>query len=125
MILFSHAGILANFNAVDLTGVVVSENVFARHIGIREGTLGAGHILTIDVDCHLVIGANYSAVTLSLAMVFNLCFLLTISTMRPCRSRLSIASRISLAESFSTVRFSSGLRCRTISLSLTVAIPCF
>src|SRR6266498_3028099 len=68
VILCRHEGIVANFHVIDFAGAVVSNDVLARHIGIRKRALGAGHVLTIHIDRHLVIVSADFALALQLTM---------------------------------------------------------
>src|SRR6185437_339687 len=68
VVLRRHEGIVANFNAIDLAGSVVSDNVFTGHVGIGESAFSAGHVLTIHVNGHLTIVSTDLAVSLKLAM---------------------------------------------------------
>ena len=56
--------IVAYVYFVDLAGVVVTDSVLAGSVGVGEGALGAGHILTIDIDLHRLLGTTYFAVSL-------------------------------------------------------------
>jgi hypothetical protein len=64
MILCGHERIVADLDAVDLTGAVIANNVLAGSIGIGKRAFGSGHILMIYIDRHLVIGLVDSAVLL-------------------------------------------------------------
>src|SRR5450432_4040209 len=68
VVLSRHERIVANFHVIDFAGAVVSNDVLAGHVGIRKRALGAGHVLAIHVDGHLVIGLTDYAVALQLTM---------------------------------------------------------
>src|ERR1041384_2044524 len=60
--------IIANIHFVNLAGVVVTDNVLAGSVGVGEGALGAGHILPIDIDLHLLLVIAYVPLALKLAV---------------------------------------------------------
>jgi len=64
MILCGHERIVADLDAVDLTGAVIANNVLAGSIGIGKSAFGSGHILTIYINRHLMMGLADSAVVL-------------------------------------------------------------
>jgi hypothetical protein len=60
--------VVANIHFVNLAGVVVTDNVLAGSVGVGKGALGAGHILSIDIDVHLLLGTTYLSLMLKLAV---------------------------------------------------------
>ncbi len=63
-VLCCYERIVGNLDSVDLTGPVLANNVLGGSVGIGERSLCAGHILTIHVDRHLVIGLADSSLML-------------------------------------------------------------
>src|SRR5262249_50566935 len=50
-----YSGTLACFDFMDFAGGVVANYVFERAVGIGEGALRSGHILTLDIDRRLLL----------------------------------------------------------------------
>src|SRR5262249_37299391 len=54
-----YSGVVACLDFVDFARRAVANNVFVGSVGISEGTLRSGHILTLDINRHLLIVAAY------------------------------------------------------------------
>ena len=59
-----YSGVVTCLDLVDFARRAVADNVFVGSVGIGEGALRSGHILTLDIDRHLLIVTAYYSLVL-------------------------------------------------------------